>query len=111
MHEVPKERSSIMKPRTFDILMPWTAALLVVALIGGGSLMLWGYNIANNYVVTRLAQHKIYFPPATAFKSAKVGTEITPSMIPSVSQYAGQQMLTGAQAEVNADQFIAAHLE
>ena len=38
------------------------------------------------------------------------GTEITPSMIPSVSQYAGQQLLTGQQAEAYADHFIAVHL-
>jgi len=31
-------------------------------------------------------------------------------MIPSVSQYAGQQMLTGQQAEAYADHFIAVHL-
>ena len=32
-------------------------------------------------------------------------------MIPSVSQYAGQQMLTGQQAEAYADHFIAVHLQ
>ena len=31
-------------------------------------------------------------------------------MIPSVSQYAGQQLLTGEQARVYADDFIAVHL-
>ena len=31
-------------------------------------------------------------------------------MIPSVSQYAGQQLLTGQQAESYADQFIAVHI-
>jgi hypothetical protein len=31
-------------------------------------------------------------------------------MIPSVSQYAGQQLLTGPQAEAYADHFIAVHL-
>ncbi len=31
-------------------------------------------------------------------------------MIPSVSQYAGQQMLTGQQAEAYADHFIAVHI-
>ena len=36
--------------------------------------------------------------------------EITPAMIPSVSQYAGEQMLTGQQAEAYADHFIAVHL-
>jgi hypothetical protein len=30
-------------------------------------------------------------------------------MIPSVSQYAGQQLLTGQQAEAYADHFIAVH--
>jgi len=39
-----------------------------------------------------------------------VRTEITPSMIPSVSQYAGQQLLTGQQAEAYADHFIAVHV-
>ena len=38
------------------------------------------------------------------------GTEITPSMVPSVSQYAGQQLLTGQQAEAYADHFIAVHI-
>src|SRR6202035_4733579 len=52
----------------------------------------------------------IFFPPASAFAHAKAGTEITPSMIPSVSQYAGQQLLTGQQAEAYADHFIAAHI-
>ena len=32
-------------------------------------------------------------------------------MIPSVSQYAGQQMLTGQQAEAYADHFIAVHIQ
>jgi hypothetical protein len=32
-------------------------------------------------------------------------------MIPSVSQYAGQQLLTGPQAEVYANDFIAVHLQ
>ena len=40
----------------------------------------------------------------------KAGTEITPSMIPSVSQYAGQQLLTGQQAKVWANDFMAVHL-
>ena len=31
-------------------------------------------------------------------------------MIPSVSQYAGQQLLTGQQAEAYADHFIAVHI-
>jgi hypothetical protein len=58
----------------------------------------------------QLASQQIYFPAASAFTHAKAGTEITPSMIPSVSQYAGQQLLTGQQAEAYADHFIAVHI-
>src|SRR6202011_4244544 len=54
---------------------------------------------------------QIYFPPAAAFAHPKAGGEITPSMIPSVSQYAGQQLLTGQQAEAYADHFIAVHIQ
>src|ERR1035437_740494 len=104
------KKGPIMKRRTLDLLLTWTGALLTVALIGAGSMLLWGYNFANSQVKTQLAEQQIFFPAAAAFANAKVGTEITPSMIPSVSQYAGQQMLTGAQAEVYADDFIAVHL-
>jgi hypothetical protein len=65
----------------------------------------------HNTVQGQLASQQIFFPPASAFAHAKVGTEITPSMIPSVSQYAGQQMLTGQQAEAYADHFIAVHIQ
>jgi hypothetical protein len=64
----------------------------------------------HNTVQGQLSAQQIFFPPKAAFANPKVGTEITPSMIPSVSQYAGQQMLTGQQAEAYADQFIAVHL-
>jgi hypothetical protein len=57
-----------------------------------------------------LAAQQIFFPSKAAFAHPKAGTEITPSMIPSVSQCAGQQLLTGQQAEVWANDFIAVHL-
>jgi hypothetical protein len=100
-----------MKRRTLDLLLTWTGVLLTVALIGAGSLLMWGYNFANSSVHNQLAEQQIYFPAKAAFAGAKVGTEITPSMIPSVSQYAGEQLLTGAQAEVYANNFIAVHLQ
>jgi hypothetical protein len=36
-------------------------------------------------VHSQLAGQQIYFPPQAAFAHAKAGTEITPSMIPSIS--------------------------
>ncbi len=68
-----------------------------------------GYSFANNYVHTQLAEQQITFPAAAAFAHPD-GQEITKSMIPSVSQYAGQQLLTGPQAEAYANDFINVHL-
>jgi hypothetical protein len=104
-----KERETVRR-KTFDFIAAAGGAMLVVVLIAAGSLGLWGYEYANSNVHNQLAAQKITFPPAAAFAHAKAGTEITPSMIPSVSQYAGQQLLNGAQAEVYANDFIAVHL-
>jgi hypothetical protein len=82
------------------------AALLAVA----GGLLLWGSAYVHNTVQNQLAAQQIFFPPAVAFAHPKAWTEITPSMIPSVWQYAGEQMLTGQQAEAYADHFMAVHI-
>ena len=84
-------------------------AMAAVLLVAAG-LLLWGSTYVHNTVQGQLAAQQIYFPPQAAFAHAKAGTEITPSMIPSVSQYAGQQLLTGQQAEAYADHFIAVHI-
>jgi hypothetical protein len=100
-----------MKRRTWDFILTSVGGLLTVALIGAGALLMWGATFANSTVHNQLAQQGISFPSKAAFAHPVVGTEITPSMIPSVSQYAGQKLLTGAQAEVYADDFIAVHLK
>ena len=79
-------------------------------LLAAGGLLTWGSAYVHNTVQGQLAAQKIFFPAKAAFANPKAGTEITPSMIPSVSQYAGEQMLTGQQAEAYADHFIAVHL-
>jgi hypothetical protein len=83
---------------------------VAVILLAAGGLLTWGSAYVHNTVQGQLASQQIFFPPKAAFAHAKAGTEITPSMIPSVSQYAGQQMLTGQQAEAYADHFIAVHI-
>jgi hypothetical protein len=86
-------------------------AVAGVLMLAVGGLLLWGSAYIHNQVTSQLSAQKVYFPPAAAFAHPKTGTEITPSMIPSVSQYAGQQLLTGQQAEVYANNFIAVHLQ
>src|ERR1700750_3012151 len=85
--------------------------VLSAILLAAGGLLLWGSTYTHNMVHNQLAAQQIYFPPKAAFAHPKAGTEITPGMIPSVSQYAGQQLLTGQQAEAYADHFIAVHVQ
>jgi hypothetical protein len=99
-----------MSRKVFDIITSAGGVAVVVALVVAGGLLTWGHSFVNSNVHNQLAQQQIYFPPKAAFEHPKAGTEITPSMIPSVSQYAGQQLLTGAQAKVYANDFIAVHL-
>ena len=84
------------------------AAAVLFAVAGG--LLLWGSAYVHNTVQNQLAAQQIYFPSQAAFAHPVAGGEITPNMIPSVSQYAGQQLLTGQQAEAYADHFIAQHI-
>jgi hypothetical protein len=98
-----------MRRNSRTLLATAGAALAAMLLIAGG-LLVWGSAYVHNTVQGQLAAQQISFPPASAFAHAKAGTEITPSMIPSVSQYAGQQLLTGQQAEAYADHFIAVHI-
>jgi hypothetical protein len=99
-----------MSRRVFDILTSTGGAVIVVVLLIAGALLTFGHNYVNSNVRSQLSQQQIYFPPPAAFAHPKAGSEITPSMIPTVSQYAGQQLLTGQQAKVWADNFIAIHL-
>ena len=100
-----------MRRTTFDKLLGWIGAGLGVALLAAGALLLWGSAYVHNTVQGQLAAQQITFPAAAAFAHPKAGGEITPTMIPSVSQYAGQQLLTGQQAEAYADHFIAVHIQ
>ncbi len=99
-----------MRRKTFDGILTAGGAMLTLVLIVAGALLMWGAVFTQNEVHSQLAAQKIYFPTAAAFAHAKPGTEITPSMKPYLLQYAGQEVLTGAQAEAYADHFIAVHL-
>jgi len=100
-----------MTRKVFDVLASTVGVVMVVVLLVAGGLLMWGQSFANSNVHNQLAEQQIFFPPKSAFEHPKAGTEITPAMIPSVSQYAGQQLLTGKQAEAWANHFIAEHLK
>ena len=99
-----------MRRKVFDKLASVGGVVVVIVLAVAGALLMFGYSFANNYVHTQLAEQQITFPSTAAFAHPD-GQEITKSMIPTVSQYAGQQLLTGTQAQVYANDFIAVHLQ
>ena len=99
-----------MSRRVFDKLASGVGIVVVVVLVVAGALLTWGHSYVNSNVHNQLAQQQIYFPSKAAFAHAKPGTEITPGMIPYLEKYAGQQLLTGPQAEAYANHFIAIHL-
>jgi hypothetical protein len=94
-----------MKRKTFDALFASFGVAVAVLLIVAGGLLTWGHSFVTHQVRTQLAAEKIFFP-------AKGSPALAPKAIgPYLNKYAGQQMLTGQQAEVWADHFIAVHLQ
>jgi hypothetical protein len=81
--------------------------LLAVLLLVAGGLLTWAYTFVNNQVTTQLTEQQIVFPPAN---SPEIKA-LPPADAAAMTQYAGQQMTTGAQAETYANHFIAVHLK
>jgi hypothetical protein len=92
-----------MRRRTFDTLVSVGGFVIAFVLLVAGALLAWSAVFINGQVHDQLAAQKIYFPPAGSV--AIKGPEFA-----AMQQYAGQQLTTGAQAEVYANHFIAVHL-
>ena len=95
-----------MRRRTFDALVSAAGLVLAVAMLIGGGLLLWGHSFVTTEVHSQLAAQKIVFP-ANGNPELKA---LPASDAAAMSQYAGQLMTTGAQAQTYADHFIAVHL-
>ncbi|ONH22606.1 hypothetical protein BL253_35245 [Pseudofrankia asymbiotica] len=93
-----------MRRRTFDFLLSTGGLVVAVVLFIAGGLLLWGHSFANDNVRNQLSAEKIYFPPKGSEALAD------PQIGPYLDKYAGQQLLTGPQAEAYADHFIKVHL-
>jgi hypothetical protein len=100
-----------MQRKIFDVLASAGGLVMVVVLVVAGGLLMWGYSFANSNVHSQLGEQQIVFPAKAAFAHPVAGSEITPSMVGTVSKYAGQPLVTGQEAEVYADDFIAVHLK
>ena len=95
-----------MKRSVIDRLISATGALIAVVLLGASALLFVAHGYVHNQVTSQLAEQKITFPAAGSPGLAKLPDGDRKA----VEQYAGQQLTTGAQAKVFADNYIKVHL-
>ena len=93
-----------MQRKSFDKLVSWIGLTLAALLVVAGSLLTWAHSYIHNEVHSQLSAQQIHFP-------AKGSPAIAAPEFAAMKQYAGQQLVNGAQAQVYADHFIANHLK
>jgi len=90
--------------------MRWRIFILQVGLIGilafVSGFAFWASSFATSTVHDQLAAQQIYFPAA----GTTAITSLPKVDATAMTQYAGQQLLTGQQAQVYANNFINVHL-
>lgn len=96
-----------MNRSTLDKLVSSTGLIIAIVLLFASGGLFYAYQFVHSEVRNQLVQQKITFPEADS-KSLNALPEADKKL---VAKYAGQQLLTGAQAKVFADNYIAVHLE
>ena len=96
-----------MNRKRFDQITSTVGLLLAAVLLFAGVLTQWGGHFAVKQVKSQLVEQQIFFPPAgsPAYKALPAADAAA------MTKYAGQQLITGAQAETYADHFIRVHLK
>jgi hypothetical protein len=94
-----------MRRRTLDALLTTGGLIVAAVLLVAGGLLTWANSFVGDNVHTQLAAQNIYFPKAGSDQLKD------PKVQPYLEQYAGQQLVTGAQAKAYADHFIKVHLD
>lgn len=96
-----------MKRSTLDKLIASTGLIVAIVLLLASGGLWYAHSFIHSQVHNQLATEKINFPVV----GSPALTALPPNDRQAVSKYAGQQLLTGAQAETFADHFIAVHLK
>lgn len=97
-----------MKRRTLDIIFASGGALLAIAMLVLGLVLMDQYNWGKDYVKEELSQQKIYFPAADKLTEEEKNWQPGSACL---TEYAGKLMETGAQAECYAKYYIGLHIE
>ncbi len=99
-HDAPQHEHSARNPLLAKLTSLTSVATLAAAgIIAVGIIAVVGGTYAKNVVHDQLVPQKITFPAAGS-----------PELLPGVKQYAGQQLVNGAQAKAYANNFINVHL-
>lgn len=95
-----------MNRSTLDKLISSTGAVIAVVLLLASGVLFYTHHFIHSQVYNQLAAEKITFPAG----GSTALTSLPTSDRDQVSKYAAQQLTTGAQAKVFADNYIAVHL-
>jgi hypothetical protein len=98
-----------MQRRTVDIIASTGAVVLAALLMTLGVVMLGNARFADDYTKTELGREKVFFKPAEQLTEAEIA--YTEARTGCVIAHAGHQVITGAQAECFANEYMLGHLE
>ena len=88
-----------MRRKTLDLLLNWVGVLLTLMLFVAGAGLIVGYTFTSNQVKSQLLEQKVFFP--------KVGGQDYQDLVSAhLPQYAGEQVLTGSEAQIFANDII-----
>lgn len=96
-----------MNRSTLDKLISTSGLIIAIVLLLAAGGLAYAHNFIHSEVHNQLAAQRIMFPAAD---SAGVKA-LPPADADAMKTFAGQQLLTGAQAKTFADHYIAVHLQ
>jgi len=87
-----------MRRKTLDLLLNWVGTVLTVVLIVAGVGLVIGNSFTSSQVRSQLQEQKVFFPRLAADYQDLVKAHLT--------QYAGEEVLTGSEAQIFANDII-----
>lgn len=96
-----------MNRSSLDRLISSTGLIIGIVMLLASGVLWYAHDFVHTQVHDQLAEQRITFPAA----GTPAITSLPTADQAQVSKYAGQQLLSGAQAKVFADNYIAVHLE
>ena len=93
--------------KSIDLLVSWTGLLAAVALLAVSVGLFWAHSFVSGQIEQQLSSQNIMFPASDseAYKSLPAEDQ------KAIEPFAGKAVVTGQQAKVFADNYIAVHLD